>query len=99
VLEFLYSLGWIGTLIYATGLGTLGLQLMRKGESDSFVLSSKAIILGFIAQCLLNSVMLGVLGFMVWTFASMSLAQMDYAEKALDEPGQPTIEAGESIAA
>jgi hypothetical protein len=99
VLEFLYSLGWIGTLIYVTGLGTLGLQLMRKGETDSFALSSKAIIIGFIAQCLLNSVMLGVLGFMVWTFASMSLAQMDYSEKSLDEPEQPMVEASESIAA
>jgi hypothetical protein len=99
VLEFLYSLGWIGTLIYATGLATLAIQLMRKGETDSFVLSSKAIIIGFIAQCLLNSIMLGVLGFMVWTFASMSLAQMDYVEKELDQPEQPMVEAAESIAA
>jgi O-antigen ligase len=98
VLEFLYSLGWIGTLIYATGLGTLGLQLMRKGETDSFVLASKAIIIGLIAQCLLNSIMLGVLGFMVWTFASMCLAQMDHAERTLDK-SERMVEAAESIAA
>jgi len=99
LLEFLYSLGWIGSLIYATGLGTLGVQLMRKRETDSFVLSSKAIIIGFVAQCLLNSVMLGVLGFMIWTFASMGLAQMDCVEKTLNEPEQPGIEAAASMAA
>jgi hypothetical protein len=74
ILEFLYSLGWIGTLIYALGLGTLGLQLIRLGRGDPFALCAKAIVMGFMAQCLLNSVMLGVLGFLVWTFASMSLA-------------------------
>ncbi len=89
VLEFLYSLGWIGTLIYGAGLGALGLQLMRRSRTDSFVPAARAILVGFMAQCLLNSVMLGILGFMVWTFASMILAQMDTAEQETeaDVPG------------
>jgi hypothetical protein len=74
LLEFLYSLGWIGTFIYALGLGSLGLQLFRAGGKDPFVLSAQAILIGFMAQALLNSVFLGVLGFMGWTFASLSLA-------------------------
>lgn len=82
LLEFLYSLGWIGTLIYALGLGSLGLQLFRAGSKDPFVLSGHAILLGFLAQALLNSVFLGVLGFMVWTFASMSLAAAECSETA-----------------
>jgi hypothetical protein len=77
VLEFLYSLGWVGTFIYAVGLSALGLRLMRSRNSDPFVMSCKAIVVGVAAQCLLNSVMLGVLGFMVWTFASLSLAGTD----------------------
>ena len=97
LLEFLYSLGWIGTLIYAMGLGAMGLRLMRSGKSDPFVLSSKAIVIGFVAQCLLNSVLLGVLGFMVWTFASMSMAQADLAEQA-EEPEQHTSEAAGYVA-
>jgi O-Antigen ligase len=80
LLEFLYSLGWIGTLIYALGLGSLGLQLVRAPGGDPFVLSAHAILLGFLAQALLNSVFLGVLGFMVWTFASMSLAAAECSE-------------------
>jgi len=80
LLEFLYSLGWIGSLIYVLGLASLIPQLARAARSDSFVLSSQAILIGFLAQCLLNSVMLGILGFMVWTFASMTLASLDCQE-------------------
>jgi hypothetical protein len=82
LLEFLYSLGWIGTLIYALGLGTLAFQLIRAPNGDSFVFSAHAILIGFLAQALLNSIFLGVLGFMVWTFASMSLAGAECAEPA-----------------
>ncbi|HEY1648174.1 MAG TPA: O-antigen ligase family protein [Terracidiphilus sp.] len=78
ILESLYSLGWIGTVIFIAGLVTLGLQLARTGRSrDPFVLSAQAVLVGFLAQCLLNSVLLGVLGFMVWTFASLCLAEAD----------------------
>jgi hypothetical protein len=80
LLEFLYSLGWIGSLIYALGLGSLGLQLLRAGGRDPFVISAQAILVGFLAQSLLNSIFLGVLGFMVWTFASMSLAAAECSE-------------------
>ena len=81
VLEFLYSLGWAGTLIYAAGLGTLCIRMAGAGRSDPFVLASLAIVTGFAAQSLLNSVMIGVLGFMVWTFASMTLARVDLTEE------------------
>jgi hypothetical protein len=63
------------------GLGSLGFQVMRTTNSDPIVISTKAILVGFAAQCLLNSVMIGVLGFMVWTFASMCLAAADYAKQ------------------
>jgi len=82
VLEFLYSLGWVGTFIYALGVLLLGIQLKQAGGSDPFAVSAQAIMIGFLAQCLLNSVMLGALGFMVWTFASMILASSEYKEIA-----------------
>ncbi len=80
LLEFLYSLGWVGTLIYTVGLATLAIQLFRVRPSDPFVISAHAILIGLAAQCLMNSVLLGVLGFMVWTFASMNLAEKEYRE-------------------
>lgn len=82
LLEFLYSLGWIGTMIYVLGLGSLVFQLVRTRGKDSFVLSSKAILIGLVVQCLLNSILLGVMGFMVWTFASMCLAEAYRTETA-----------------
>jgi O-Antigen ligase len=92
VLEFLYSLGWVGTLIYALGLVRLGMQLIRARRGDAFSMSAQAILIGLLAQCLLNSVLLGVLGFMFWTFASMNLAEKEYrglvesiAEQPVDE--------------
>ena len=94
ILEFLYSLGWIGTLVYAMGLGSLAFQVIKVGRRDPFVDSAKAILVGFAAQCLLNSVMIGVLGFMVWTFASMSLAAADFRSAAEDsEVREKTSEA------
>ncbi len=92
LLELLYSLGWIGTFIYLLGLGSLGVQLFRVGRTDPFALAAQAILIGFLAQCLLNSVLLGVLGFMVWTFAAMNLAAAEYAEPvraAVENEAQP----------
>lgn len=94
-LEFLYSLGWLGTLIYALGLGTLGFQLVRNERKDPFVLASNAIMIGFVAECLLNSVMLGVLGFMVWTFGSMSLAEAEKIELADSSPDKASESSSE----
>lgn len=85
VLEFLYSLGWIGTLVYGMGLGSLIFQVIKAGDSDPFAVSAKSILVGFAAQCLLNSVMIGVLGFMVWMFASMSLAAADFTQSAEED--------------
>jgi hypothetical protein len=80
LLEILYSLGWIGTFIYALGLGLLCVQLIRKGATDPLGLSAQAVLIGFLAQALLNSIFLGVLGFMVWTFAAMSLSALEPVE-------------------
>lgn len=77
VLEFLYSLGWVGSLVYLIGLSQLAYKLTKLKAQDSFVISAKAILIGLGAQCLLNSVMIGVLGFMVWTCASMCLIAAD----------------------
>jgi hypothetical protein len=93
LLEFLYSLGWVGTFIYLLGLGYLLFQVIRHSRRDPFVLASHAILIGFVAQSMLNSVMLGVLGFMVWTFASMSLAAAsspEARERTLDYQPNPT---------
>ncbi|TCK72050.1 O-antigen ligase family protein [Acidipila rosea] len=86
VLKFLYELGWIGSLIYGVGLVTLTVQLARADHSDPFVMASKAIVIGLAAQCLLNSVVTGLLGFLVWTFAALSLAGAESIAGAVEQP-------------
>lgn len=79
VLEFLYSVGWIGSLVYLIGFIQLIARLLRSGRQDAFVVSAKAILIGLCIQSLLNSVMIGVLGFLVWTLASMCLIASEEA--------------------
>jgi lysylphosphatidylglycerol synthetase-like protein (DUF2156 family) len=98
MLEFLYSLGWVGTLIYVFGLFKLGVQLLRVRCSDPFVVSAHAILIGFLAQCMLNTVMLGILGFMVWTFASMCLAAQDCPEPVEEAVERQAQQAGYAAA-
>ncbi|HZP07548.1 MAG TPA: O-antigen ligase family protein [Terracidiphilus sp.] len=100
ILECLYSLGWIGTVIFVAGIVVLGGQVASTTRSkDTFVVSSQAILVGFLAQCLLNSVMLGVLGFMVWTFAAMCLAEADQPAEIGSQLDQETNTAVDYAAA
>ena len=94
LLEFFYSLGWIGTVIYVLGILLLGVQLVQRSRSDLFVVSAQAIMIAFLGQCLLNSVLLGPIGFMVWTFASMILSAAEYeqAAYAVNEPESVSTE-------
>lgn len=82
VLEFLYSLGWTGSLVYLIGLSQLAYQVVKSKSKDSFIVSAKAILIGMSAQCLLNSVLIGVLGFMVWTCASLCLIASEQSNRA-----------------
>jgi hypothetical protein len=86
-LELLYSLGWFGTGIYVVGVAILVLRVFRVESKDVFVLSSKAIMVGFLAESLVNSVLLGVLGFMVWTFATLVIAESEYTQACAMNPG------------
>lgn len=88
LLKSLYELGWMGTLIYGVGLVMLTIELARADHSDAFVLASKAIVIGLVAQCLLNSVVTGLLGFLLWTFAAMSLAA---AGESANEAAAPEL--------
>jgi hypothetical protein len=81
LLELLYSLGWVGASLYVLGFGLLLMQMaQRRRSNDRFAIAAQAILIGLLAQLLLVSVFLGVLGFMVWTFAAMILSAPEQAE-------------------
>lgn len=98
MLEFLYSLGWVGSLIYVIGLAKMMTQLWGAGK-DPFVLSCRAILVALAAQCLLNSIMLGILGFLVWTFAALAIVHKERMQQAAMIPGLATGEAVDYLAA
>ena len=82
VLESLYSLGGPGTLIY--GLGILaGLVRIfvtgRRAEplGEPFGWALRAILLGFFAQCLFTSILIGIPGFLLWCCLGMGVAATD----------------------
>jgi hypothetical protein len=77
ILESLYSLGWFGTLLYAVGLASIFVRLFHQPvKPNPFGIVARTVLVGFAAQFLLNSILLGVLGFVVWSLAAICLAEI-----------------------
>lgn len=84
ILELLLSLGLPGTLFYGTGLIALllGLRPRREARGDAFVNAARAVSLGMFVQLVLGSVMLGVMGVVLWSFSGVVIAaQKHYAQQ------------------
>ncbi len=80
LLEFLYSLGGPGTLIYAIGMGYAGTRIyLARGPKpaavgEPFGFAMRATLVGLFAQCLLTSIAVGPEGFVTWTCLAFALA-------------------------
>lgn len=90
LLEFLYSLGGPGTLIYGIGIafGLVRIFARRGGTNtrmrEPFAYAMRAAIAGFCAQCLLTSILVGVPGFLMWCCLAFALsaAEVEVAQPA-----------------
>ncbi|MEP7342033.1 MAG: O-antigen ligase domain-containing protein [Acidobacteriota bacterium] len=91
ILELLLSLGLPGTLLYGLGLIVLllGLRPRPNTRSDTFVNAARAISLGMFVQLVLGSVILGVMGVVLWSFAGVVVAAQMYYANQQDESLQP----------
>src|SRR5262249_6678937 len=80
ILELLLSLGVPGALFYGIGLIALLLSLGRRAEirRDVFANTAWATALGMFAQLVFGSVMIGVMGVMLWGFSSLVIAARMY---------------------
>lgn len=80
ILTLLFLLGWVGTLPYVAGLVLMLFKMAQpvEGGIDSFVGTSRAIVLGAFVQIGLNNVMLGVFGMVLWSFLGIVLAAQRY---------------------
>ena len=88
ILELLYSLGWCGTAFYLAGVGLVTWRAFaRSATNHPFETSMKAVLVAFFAQCLLNDVVYGGVGFFFWSAGAMQLAAIAHAEK--ESPAEP----------
>ena len=80
ILELLLSLGVPGALFYGIGLIALLLSLRVRAEirPDIFANAARATALGMFAQLVFGSVMIGVLGVVLWGFSSAVIAARMY---------------------
>lgn len=87
ILELLLSLGVPGTLFYGIGLLFLLLGMRPRAEThgDSFVNAARAISIGMFVQLVLGSVMIGVMGTVLWSFAGVTLAAQIYHANAQND--------------
>jgi hypothetical protein len=80
ILTFLFSLGWMGTVPYLTGMFLIFFKLFQGSEAqiDTFVSAARAIAFGIFAQMGLNVAMIGVVGMVLWGFLGIGLAASRY---------------------
>ncbi|MBX2864245.1 MAG: O-antigen ligase domain-containing protein [Leptolyngbyaceae cyanobacterium MAG.088] len=80
ILTFLFSLGWMGTVPYLTGMLLIFFKLFQGAEAqiDPFASAARAISFGIFAQMGLNVAMIGVVGMVLWGFLGMGLAASRY---------------------
>jgi hypothetical protein len=90
ILELLLSLGLPGTLFYGIGLIALllGLRPHAEARGDAFVNAARAVSLGMFVQLALGSVMLGVMGVVLWSFAGVVIAARKYYADQDSEPSE-----------
>lgn len=91
IIELLLSLGFPGTAFYGLGLLLLlfGLRPQRATRGDAFVDAARAIGVAMFVEQFFGSVILGVMGVVLWGFCGVVLAGQKYyaaaqAEQVMD---------------
>jgi hypothetical protein len=80
VLDTLFSLGWLGTFLYISGLIYALILLFGQNEFsiDLFANSARAICLSMVAMLIFSSQMLGLSGAIFWGFLGIGIAANRY---------------------
>ncbi|HSS98139.1 MAG TPA: O-antigen ligase family protein [Terriglobales bacterium] len=88
-LLMLFSLGWIGTLVFGAGVfGVLARAAQSGRKKDEFQVALKAGMIGLVAQLVGGNIFVGVSGTMFWMFAGMYLASAKYNASTLELSGE-----------
>jgi hypothetical protein len=86
ILTIIFSLGWLGTLLYLGGLSWLFLYALRwTKRPEPFAAASIAIVAGVLSQLLLANVTSGVSGMVLWSFLALAVAARVFRAHNVDE--------------
>ncbi len=73
--ELLLCLGWFSGTLYLLSLFLMAFSMLRPaGPQSSFVTAASCISIGLLSQLLLGSIMLGMFGLALWSFAAIYIA-------------------------
>jgi hypothetical protein len=84
ILVNIFTLGWLGSLFFATGILALCLKLRRPVDrGDQFPIAAKAIVVALLAQIIGGNIFVSVTGAMFWLFAGLSMAaRQHYSDRS-----------------
>jgi hypothetical protein len=95
ILECLFSLGWVGTLLYVSGAAMLARRVcMIGGQNTLFSSSAKAVLVALVVQVLLNSITVGFPGFVLWSAAVLCLPVEEFHRSLAARMRAPLAMAG-----
>ncbi|KAM3096673.1 O-antigen ligase domain-containing protein [Phormidesmis sp. 146-35] len=83
--SMLLDLGWVGGLPYLIGLLLLLLKVFQSNVTriDPFIRVIQAVVLTVLARFLVNTVLVGVSGVLLWGFLGLGLAAIQYYRNPL----------------
>jgi len=73
----LFSLGILGTVIFALGLLLLGFGIFSKQESSSALTGARAMLLSLAIEAPFNNVISGPIAFLLWCCVGLCIAECD----------------------
>ena len=84
ILDMFFTLGWIGTIPYISGLLLMlnSVSNYTEGRFDSFLSAARAIGISSCVQLIIYSGMLSIAGMIMWGFLAMAMAGHKYYGKS-----------------
>ena len=85
LLAILFKLGWIGSILYVSGLASLIFRIFQlSGNSfDPFIGAARAVVISALVRIPVNGSLLGISGLLLWGFFGLAIAGSNYYKRIL----------------
>ena len=74
IISMLFSLGWLGTLLFAAGVASIFLALRNCPGTDPFMVAGRAIATAIFVQIVGGNTFIGINAVIFWMFVGMNLS-------------------------